>query len=227
MLALALAHMLPNQKLSLTCLTFFLHLFISLSTLCLLWMSHTRNFNSYANFYLSCMLFLAPCCAPCCLPFKLATLISHISVFHVCPAPYNQPSWCKLLHKCLQLVFHVCYAFALQLSISLLSCLFSLSGMLVLHLTNNLNTNVTCCACLLHLSCISSIMCSHISCLFLACSHISPFSCMLVLNRTNINLNLCLLCLFTFQLNLNMNPNCTCILVLQLATIMLSLSAQL
>ena len=89
-----------------------------------------------------------------------------------CLEPYNEPQH-ELLCESMLFVFHVCDTFVLQLSTSLLSCLFSLSFMLVLHLTNKLRTNVTCLVRLLHLSCISSRMCTHISHLSLACLHIS------------------------------------------------------
>ena len=152
MLALALAHMLPNQKLSLTCLTFFLHLFISLSTLCLLWMSHTRNFNSYANFYLSCMLFLAPCCAPCCLPFKLATLISHtlssMSVQHLTISHHDANSYTNVCNLSFMFVMPLPCNFQYHSSRVSFLCLACLSCTLQTILTPMLLVVLVCCTCL-------------------------------------------------------------------------------
>lgn len=101
-------------------------------------MFHTSNSHPYANFYLSDMLFAPSLCT-------FQTHHSHIT--HLCLACL---SWIlqwttthtlmQIYATCLSCLWHLCCAtFKLRLT---------LSFMLVLHLANNLNTNVTFLVCL-------------------------------------------------------------------------------
>ena len=135
-----------------------------------------------------------------CAPFKLTLAycisLSCMPVLHL-TINHNTNSATNLCYSSVMFVTPLSCTFQPHYSHVSFLCLVCLSCTLQALLTPMLLVLFVFC-----LSCISSRMCSHISHLSLACSptHLTPFSCMLVLNRTNINLNVCLSCLFTSNL---------------------------
>ena len=199
MLALALAHMLRNQILFLTCVACFLRLFhLPFNFLPAMLMSHTPNFNSYANFYLSHMLFAPSLCTLSNSPLSYLASLSCIPVLNLTMNHYTN-SYANLCYLSFMFVTLLLCNFQAQTLVVFYACLAPykqpyhqcyLSCLIVapvLYVKQNVISHLT-----------SS------SCMF---EHLTPFSCLLILNQTDIDLNVCLSSLFTFQLNLNMNPN--------------------